>query len=228
MKKKTLLTLSPFEFALWVGSVILVLLAFLLFDRTNYLNLAASLVGVTALIFVAKGNPISQVLMIAFCVLYGIISYQFGYYGELMTYAGMSGPMAVLSLISWLRHPYKGKKSEVQVNHIRWREVPLALLLTLVVTLVFYPILAYFGTANLIPSTFSVATSFLAVYLTFRRSPYYALAYALNDIVLIVLWTLASLEDISNLSVVMCFVAFLANDIHGFLSWRRMEKTQST
>lgn len=31
------------------------------------------------------------------------------------------------------------------------------------------------------------AASFLAVYLTFRRSPYFALAYAANDIALIVL-----------------------------------------
>ena len=69
-------------------------------------------------------------------------------------------------------------------------------------------------------------TSFLAVYLTFRRSPYFALAYAMNDVVLIVLWILASITDISYLSVVICFVVFFVNDMYGFISWKRMEKRQ--
>lgn len=71
-----------------------------------------------------------------------------------------------------------------------------------------------------------MATSFLAVYLTFRRSPYFALAYAANDVVLIILWTLAAREDISYLSVIICFVLFLVNDLYGYVSWKRMEKRQ--
>ena len=98
--------------------------------------------------------------------------------------------------------------------------------LTAVVTFVFYFILDHFNTANMIPSTLSVTTSFIAVYLTFRRSPYFALAYAANDVVLIVLWTIAAKENISYLSVTICFVMFLVNDLYGFVSWKRMEKRQ--
>ncbi|MBQ1984910.1 MAG: nicotinamide mononucleotide transporter [Clostridia bacterium] len=64
------------------------------------------------------------------------------------------------------------------------------------------------------------------MYLTFRRSPYFALAYATNDIVLIVLWVMASMQNQSYISVVVCFAAFLANVIYGFVSWRKMEKRQ--
>ena len=100
------------------------------------------------------------------------------------------------------------------------------MLLTAVVTALFYFILEYFNTANLFFSTVSVTTSFAAVYLTFRRSPYFALIYALNDIVLIILWVYASLSDITYLSVVICFLMFLINDIYGFVSWLKMEKKQ--
>ncbi len=65
-------------------------------------------------------------------------------------------------------------------------------------------------------------------YLTFRRSAYFALAYAANDVVLIVLWTMATLTDVSYLSVVICFAVFLINDIYGFISWSRMRKRQET
>ena len=100
------------------------------------------------------------------------------------------------------------------------------LLLTAAVTAIFYFILAAFHTANLIPSTVSVTTSFLAVYLTFRRSAFFAVAYAANDIVLIVLWILAALSDISYVSVVICFVVFFVNDMYGFVNWSKMKKRQ--
>ncbi len=219
---------SPAELILWSSSVLLIIVSFRMFDRENYLTLVASLIGVTSLIFAAKGNPLSQILMILFSLLYGIISFTFSYYGEMLTYLGMTMPMAVISLISWLRHPYAGKKSEVAVNRISSKECVFMWMLTAAVTVLFYFILAAFHTANLIPSTISVTTSFAAVYLTFRRSPYFALAYAANDVVLIILWEMASLEDVTYVSVAVCFAAFLANDIYGFVSWRRMEQRQKS
>ena len=218
---------SKLEIALWSSSVLLIVGSFCLFDRENVLTLIASLIGVTSLIFNAKGNPFGQVLMVVFSLLYGIISYSFAYYGEMITYLGMTMPMAVFALISWLRNPYKGNKAEVKVNSICKAEAVWMWIGTALVTAVFYFILAYFNTANIIPSTISVTTSFIAVYLTFRRSPLFALAYASNDVVLIVLWVLASVSDIRYISVVVCFVAFLVNDIYGYLSWQKMKVRQS-
>lgn len=215
------------ERLLWVSSVILIIASFGIFDRENYLTLSASLIGVTSLIFNAKGNPFGQLLMVLFSLLYGIISYTFSYYGEMITYLGMTMPMAVFALISWLRNPYNGNKAEVKVNRISRNEVIFMWILAAVVTVVFYFILAYFHTANIVPSTLSVTTSFVAVYLTFRRNPYFAVAYAANDVVLIVLWVLASMSDVRYISVVVCFIAFFINDIYGFVNWRKMEKRQS-
>lgn len=215
------------ERLLWLGSVGGILAAFFLFGGQGVWTVVASLLGVTALIFNAKGNPIGQALMIVFSLFYGWISYTFAYYGEMLTYLGMSMPMAVLALISWLRHPHAGRKSEVQVAHVSRHECGWLWVLTIVITGLFYFLLKALGTANLLPSTVSVTTSFLAVYLTFRRSPYYAVAYAANDVVLMVLWTLATIEQPQYLSVTVCFAAFLVNDIYGFINWRRMGARQA-
>ena len=230
MKKAKLLRnyFSKGEMLLWGGSVALIIIFFILFDRKEYLTLTASLIGATSLIFNAKGNPAGQLLMVIFSVLYGIISYSFSYYGEMITYVGMTGPMALLALVSWLKNPYNGNRAEVRVNRISKGEWLLSFILAVGVTAVFYLILKYFNTQCLVLSTLSVTTSFIAVYLTFRRSPYFAIAYAANDAVLIVLWIIASLSDTSYISVTVCFVAFLANDIYGFLSWRKMQKRQNT
>lgn len=224
--KKILNYFSRGEKILWLCSMVLIITSFAIFDRENYLTLIASAVGVTALIFNAKGNPIGQALIIIFSVLYAIISYSFAYYGEMITYLGMSAPMAVVALVSWLKNPYNGNRAEVKVNKLKLPEIIFMLVLSAAVTFIFYFILKYMGTANLAPSTFSVTTSFAAAYLTFRRSPYYALGYALNDIVLLILWTLAAFTNISYLSVIICFAVFLANDLYGFISWLKMEKRQ--
>lgn len=110
------------ELLLWSSSAAVIFISFYLFDRENYMTLAASIIRVTSLLFNAKGNPVGQFLMVVFSLLYGFISYTFSYYGEMATYLGMTAPMAVVSLISWVKHPYKGNSAEVKVNRIRKKE----------------------------------------------------------------------------------------------------------
>ncbi|MBP3369609.1 MAG: nicotinamide mononucleotide transporter [Clostridia bacterium] len=226
MVKKLINYFSPVERILWCASTLIILVAFFAFDRLNYLALSASLIGTASLIFSAKGNPIGQLLMLVFSVIYGIISYSFAYYGEMITYLGMTAPMALFALISWLRNPYEKGRAEVRVNRVKSAEMTFMLALSVIVTAAFYFVLDYFNTANIALSTLSVTTSFVAVYLTFRRSHLFALAYAMNDLVLIGLWSIASVQDNSYISVLVCFVTFFVNDMYGFFSWLSMRKRQ--
>ena len=52
--------------------------------------------------------------------------------------------------------------------------------------------------------------------------------YAANDIVLILLWIMATVENISYLSVVVCFAAFFVNDVYGYVNWKKMERHQTS
>ncbi len=225
--KKILIYFTNFEKILWISSVILIIISFLIFDKNSFLTLIASLIGVTFLIFNAKGNPIGQFLTIVFGILYGVISYSFRYYGEMITYLCMTAPMALLALISWLKHPYEGKKSQVEINVIRKKEIIFMFVLAAITTFVFYFILDALNTSNIIPSTISVTTSFIAVYLTFRRSHFFSLAYAANDVILVVLWLLASFDNKSYISVLVCFLVFLVNDLYGFFNWSKMKEKQA-
>ena len=95
-----------------------------------------------------------------------------------------------------------------------------------VVTALFWYLLRLFDTPNLALSTLSIATSFFAAALTMLRSSYYALGYAANDLVLILLWLLASIENPAYLPVLVNFVIFFLNDMYGFFSWRKREAVQ--
>ena len=224
--KHTFSSLSKFEWGLWSLSSFVVILSHLVSPDGDVLSLVASLIGAAALIFVAKGHVIGQLLTVVFAICYGIISYHFRYYGEMITYLCMSLPMAVLAVISWMKHPYRDTE-EVEVSTLSPRKVILLSTAAVCVTVAFYFILGALNTANLLVSTISITTSFVAVYLTARRSPYFALAYAINDVVLIVLWVLASIADVHYVSVVVCFVAFLFNDLYSFVNWQKMKKRQT-
>lgn len=217
--------LTRFEWVLWISSLVVVSASYLLAPDRDLVTLLTSLVGVTALIFVAKGHVLGQMLCVVFAVAYGVISFCFRYYGEMITYLGMSAPSAVAATVSWLKNPYR-ETSEVKVSTVTGKRFALVLVLTAVVTGAFYFILRALNTANLFFSTLSVATSFLASALTILRSPWYAIAYSANDLVLIVLWALASVEDISYLPMIFCFIMFLGNDLYGFFNWQRMKKRQ--
>lgn len=223
--KKLLCSLTVFERWLWGVSAVVIAASYILSGAGDFLTLTASLIGVSALIFVAKGYVAGQVLSVIFAVFYGIISFYFKYYGEMITYLCMSAPAAAFSVVSWLRHPY-AKSDEVKVAKLTFKHTAAAALFAVAVTVMFYFILRALGTAKLTVSTVSVFTSFLASELVFLRSPFYGVAYAANDIVLIIMWTLASIEDISYMPMILCFVMFLANDIYGFYNWRRIGARQ--
>lgn len=222
---KSIKNLTKFESGLWIFSLVMVAGSFMIGGTDDYLTLTASLIGVTALIFVSKGDVAGQILTVVFSMLYAVISYSFDYYGEMITYLGMTMPIALMSAVSWMKNPYDEK--EVKVAHLSTGQILKVLILSMIVTFLFYFVLKYFGTTNLIVSTISITTSFLASFFMYLRSSVYALSYAANDIVLIILWIMASLDNISYLPMIVCFAMFFINDIYGFINWRRMKKRQT-
>ena len=218
--------LSVKEWWLWSISMLIVTVSNLVGGSFDVLTRAATWVGITSLIFAAKGNVWAQFLMIAFSILYGIISFRFRYWGEMITYLGMTLPMAVWSAVTWLRNPSAGSKSEVAIRKLEKKHFLFLLVLSIVVTGAFYFILRWLETPNIVFSTLSVTTSFLAASLTMLRSSYYALGYAANDLVLIVLWGLAAAKDPVYIPVIINFMIFFMNDMYGFISWKKRERTQ--
>ena len=225
--KNPIKTLSKHEKILWLGSLAAVTLSNLAVPDPDFLTIAAAAIGVTSLAFAAGGNALAQALMILFSLIYGVISYRFRYFGEMFTYLGMTLPMSCWSLWTWLRNPSGENSGEVKIRSLGPAQLALVALAGIPVTFLFYRLLLALETPNLIFSTVSVMTSFLAAALTMLRSSYYALGYAANDVVLIVLWVMASLRDPAYIPVAVNFGVFFFNDLYGFASWKKREALQA-
>ena len=219
-------TFKPLDYIVWFSSLAIILVSSLVAKEKNALSIITSLIGASSLIFVAKCHPIGQFIKIIFATLYGIKSLTFHYYGEFITYVFMSLPVALLTAISWLKHPFEKGQGEVKVENLNAKKWLTLVFSTIVVTTIFYFVLKALSTPNLIVSTISIATSFSACMMRIFRSPYYAVFYGVNDIVLIVLWSMACKQDITYLPLVVCFCVFLLNDTYGFISWLLMKKHQ--
>lgn len=220
--------LNKKDWCVLIVSLAVVMLCNLLTPTASLTTKVGVVVGAIALVLMAKGDVWGQVLTVVFSVLYGITSWQFRYYGEMITYLGMTLPMALAAVFSWLRHPFQGNTAQVEIHRLTRRQKMGMVLSCVPVTVLFGVLLWRLNTPNLLVSIVSVATSFLAAYLTYFRSSYYALAYAANDVVLIILWVLASVKDISFTPMIACFFVFLINDLYAFSSWNKRETEQHT
>lgn len=176
--------------------------------------------------FAARGDAFGLMLMMTFSAIYAFVAFTTKYYGEMIIYLGMQIPCATASLISWLRHPSDKGSAEVKIGKFNKKHVYILIPLTAAIVTAFFFVLKTLGTENLIVSTVSVGTSFVALYLMTLRIPAYALVFILNDIVLIVLWSMACANDLNHLALVVCFSIFLINDTYTFICWTRRKARQ--
>lgn len=137
-------------------------------------------------------------------------------------------PISIMSIVSWLKNKSNNNENVVKVNKIHGKEYLYLSVFTIIATIGFYFLLKMLNTNELIISTVSLMTSLLASYLMFRRSSYYAVCFMLNDIILIILWSLVVINNsIAYLPTVITFIVFLINDTYGFIHWKMEEKKQN-
>lgn len=222
--KDSFKNLNKLELTILLSSEIIIILTFILSNEKNILSLLSSILGGISLIFLAKGDYIGHFISIIYSILYIIISYQCRYYGEIFIYILLMIPLSIFSIIVWKKN--QANEHEVKVSNIFKKDIILIIISTLIIGLIFYFILKYLKTENLIISTISVMTSFSASLLSIKRSPYYAIMYIINDLVLITMWSLTLKNNISYLPNVICFFAFLESDIYGLINWKKLEKKQ--
>lgn len=192
--------------------------------KASWISAVTGIFGLSCVIFAAKGKVIGIFFTWVMIVFYCILSFQNKYYGEVFINICMMFPMTIIQLVAWLKN--LGKDYVVKVNSITKKEIIIVCCVAVVAFVAFYFILRALGTSQLIFSTISIVTSILATYFQSRRSKYGFLAFLANDLVLCVLWLLATLEDIKNISMLVAVILYVICDVYGFISWGVMQKRQ--
>ncbi len=217
------------EYIILGVSLTAIIVSFILIKEKDYLTFITAINGMFMAIFVARAHIFAQIFGIINVILYGITSYITHYYGELIISVALYFPLTIIATVSWIKHLYK-QTPEVEIEKINYKDIIYMILITTVVTVGIFFLLRALNTPNLIVSVLSVSISTAAAYLSIRRSPFYALAYSFNDIVIIVLWGLATKESMQYLPLTISFIGFFLCDSYGLINWlqiRRRQKRES-
>ena len=216
---------SVFELFLLICSPIAVLTAGIVFDG-DWLTVVTSIVGIFCALFLAKGLAFGQFLGVAIAILYSIVSFKNGFYGEVLIYTFISLPMYIWGVIAWLRHK-NPKTQTVEINIIKLQEWIIVGICAVVIFIGFYFMLKAFNTKELIVSTLSVVDNIFAHYLLIRRSKYGFVSYIVNDLILIILWGIPIIQG-SFMLIAMLInpIVNLINDTYGFVNWTKTQKKQ--
>ena len=174
----------------------------------------------------SKGKVESYFVGFVSVFFYGIVSYNQGYYGELIITIFLTFPIMIIGIISWLRNQDK-EEDTIIINSLSKREIVIVFLSQLLLFWIYYILLKTFNTDLLIISSISVLTSVLASYFEARRSELSLFCYIANDLVIITLWLIPILNGQTELiSVLVGPMLLLINDIYGSYNWKRLKSNQ--
>lgn len=225
MIKKYFADWNIFERSLLVCGLLVSIFSSILFNGTIIDTLYTSLYLITS-ILLSKGKVESYFVGFVSVFFYGIVSYNQGYYGELLITAFLTFPIMIIGIISWLRHQDE-EDDIVIINSLSKKEISIVLLSQLVLFWAYYFLLKVFNTDLLVISSISVVTSVLASYFEARRSEWSLFSYIANDVVIIILWLIPVINGQTEIiSVLVGPILLLINDIYGSYNWRRLKKRQ--
>lgn len=225
MIKKYFEDWNKFEKSFLICGLLTSIISSIIFNGTVIDTLYTSLYLITALLM-SKGKVECYFVGFVSVFFYGIVSYNQGYYGELIITAFLTFPIMIIGIISWLRHQDK-EEDTVIISSLSKKEITIALLSQLVLFGIYYFILKAFNTDLLVISTMSVVTSVLASYFEARRSELSLFCYIANDLVIITLWLIPIISgQIELISVLVGPILLLINDIYGSYNWRRLKNQQ--
>lgn len=180
----------------------------------------------TTAILMSKGKVESYFVGFFSVFFYGIVSYNQGYYGELLITIFLTFPIMIIGIISWLRHLDK-EDDVVIINTLSKKETILVIGSQLFLFWAYYFLLKMFNTDLLILSSCSIVTSVLASYFEARRSELSLFCYIANDLILITLWIIPIIKGNTTLiSVLVGPILLLINDIYGSYNWRKLKNKQ--
>ncbi len=225
MIKKYFEDWNKFELSFLICGLIISITSSIIFSGTIIDTLYTSLYLITALLM-SKGKVESYFVGFVSVFFYGIVSYNQGYYGELIITIFLTFPIMIIGIISWLRNQDK-EEDTIIINSLSKREIVIVFLSQLLLFWIYYILLKTFNTDLLIISSISVLTSVLASYFEARRSELSLFCYIANDLVIITLWLIPILNGQTELiSVLVGPMLLLINDIYGSYNWKRLKSNQ--
>lgn len=188
----------------------------------DILSVLTSIVGIWGIFYIAKGDLIAHYIYILYSILYSIVSLIAGYYGETIIYTFVMLPIHINSILSWKKHLRQTGKKTVEAQKINKKQIIISTSIALVLSVPFYFLLANINTEMPFCSTLSLSSSCLAAYFMLKRTDFFSIIFAFDDLFLIILWSVKMFnDDISCMPTLLVCLGLFISDFYSAISWKK-------
>jgi len=190
------------------------------------IGLTASLTGMLCVVLTAKARISSFYFGLVNILTYSYVAYRSAYYGDVMLNMLYFLPMTFIGIYYWKKNLKSGKRGEVFVKSLKWKDKTLWFLVSIALSLVYGLILmAIKGTLPFIDSTTTIFSIIATIMLNKRLTDQWFYWIAV-DVLAVIMWVYIFLTIGSDVSMLVMWSAFLVNAIYGYYNWRRLEKNE--
>lgn len=220
-------------YQIWFSTFIILGITLLILDPTNWLNVFDLFIVMANIYLVVKRKVIGIYIGLLECIIYGIICWYNGLYGEVINAFLLYMPIYIYDIVNWtvsLRAQKKNPSSnnnddELKINKLNKRQWFLYTLSTITIFILSYVLLKYIIKQEqaLLFSALSIAVSIIGEIMIARCfMESYVLLY-LGELIGLLIWVQSMLETtvtMEGITMIVYYLATFSNNLYGYYLWK--------
>ena len=191
--------------------------------KDSPLNLIASLTGMLSVILVAKGRISNYYYGIVNVALVAITAYQMKFFGTAALNALYFLPMQFVGLYAWKKGSQANNEMDIEVVILTKKQKVNWLLFTVASTVVVGLGLTFVNGNMPFVDAITTILQIIAMYFMVKRFKEQWIIWVVVDVLGVVMWVLAFVNDGGSIAVLVMWIAYLFNAIYGYLNWKKAE-----
>lgn len=207
---------------IWILLATTLIIVLSVIMKSSIIQIVAAVFGTIYVFSVALESRVGQLVGVVHSLLYGIIMYSNGVYGTAIYDLIYCAPMQLYTFFAW----GKKKQGKDKVVVSRYTKAQRALIvLVLILTILIYCIIATkLNIQFALIDGISIILGVVGLYMTSKKKIEQWFCYIISNISMICLWTVKSIEDTSNIPMVVMWLIYIASNLYGLYRWNKKAK----
>lgn len=212
---------TAFEKTWLIVSAILIVVLYIIWGE-SLISLISALTGIISVVLCAKGKISNYAFGIVNALTYAWVSYAAHLYGEAMYNTIFMVPMIIIGIITWKKNM---NESEVKARNLSLKGWVITIASTVLAVLIYRQILfALGGNLTWIDASSTVISVIATILMVMRYTEQWVMWIVVNGISVVMWLIVVAKGDMSNITTVIMWSAYLLNSSYGFSNWRKMAK----
>lgn len=218
-------TLSPFDYFLIVGVVIISIAYSLFIGDFDTIGFIASFTGLVCVVLSAKGSILNYLFGLVNVALYAYISYKSKLYGDAALNALYYVPMQFIGWFSWQKKKQEQDESKVKARRMSSKQLILLIIVCIAGISICGFILDKIGDPQPYKDSATNVLSIIAMFLMVRAYTEQWYLWIVTNVISVAMWVILTLRGEAHAEMmIIMWVFYLANSINGLIQWLKLSR----